>query len=84
MEPIVVGALYQHYKGNYYYVRALGTYESCQTPVVIYQAIDDQRIWVRPLAEFQEYVNIDGSNQPRFAKVAVDIPSTSQKISHII
>lgn len=59
--------LYQHYKGNYYNIlgicRHSETFEEC----VVYQSLyGDYGLWVRPLKLFQETIEHNGQNIPRF------------------
>jgi hypothetical protein len=59
--------IYKYYKGNEYKVIALGRIEETLESAVVYQALaGDQDIWVRTQKNFQETVEIDGSQQPRF------------------
>lgn len=67
---MITPGLYRHYKGNEYRVLHLGTREDDLTPVVIYQAQnDDGRIWVRPVTSFNEMVDVNGVETPRFARI---------------
>ena len=62
--------LYRHYKGMLYDV--VGTVRHSETlePMTLYRALyEEQGLWVRPAAMFNEEVVIDGVRQPRFAKV---------------
>lgn len=51
-----VGELWQHYRGGTYAVLHLANQDATDTeqfpPTVVYQAIDDERIWSRPTSEF--------------------------------
>lgn len=65
--------LYRHFRGGYYIVHSVATVESTGEQVVIYQSLQDGRVWTRPLSEFQEPVP-DGKENPtgqnlRFEKV---------------
>lgn len=58
---------YQHYKGNFYEVIALGKLEETQEEVVIYRALyGDNSVWVRKKNVFLENVKIDEKEVPRF------------------
>jgi hypothetical protein len=49
------GDLHVHKKtGNIYRVLHVGQMESTQHEMVVYQSTEDQRIWIRPLPEFNE------------------------------
>ncbi len=70
MEEIKKG-IYEHYKGNLYEVLDTGIHTEAREPVVIYKALykgdfKEGQLWVRPLAMFQETVNVDGKEIPRF------------------
>ena len=59
---------YQHYKGNYYLVANVARHSETMEELVVYQQLyGDNGWWVRPLAMFQETVEIDGVVKPRFA-----------------
>lgn len=65
--------IYRHFKGGYYVVQSLATIESTGEEVVIYQSLQDGRVWVRPLSVFHELVPADKENPTgqkyRFEKV---------------
>ena len=65
--------IYRHFKGGYYIVQSLASIESTGEEVVIYQSLQDGRVWVRPVSSFQELVP-EGKENPtgqkyRFEKV---------------
>ncbi len=70
--PSLPLGIYRHYKGNLYRVTALGHHSETEDPLVIYQGLYDSAEfgnrpwWVRPLASFQESVEVNGHLQPRF------------------
>ncbi len=58
---------YKHYKGGEYVVLAVGRMEENHTEeVVVYQSIDKQYTWVRPVTSFVEIVNTPDYTGPRF------------------
>ena len=62
--------LYRHYKGNLYEVLDTVRHSETLEPMTLYRALHgDHGLWVRPAAMFSEVVEIEGINQPRFAKV---------------
>lgn len=65
--------LYRHFKGGYYIVHSVATVESTGEQVVIYQSLQDGRVWTRPLSVFQEPVPENKENPTgqklRFEKV---------------
>lgn len=59
--------VYVHYKGNRYQVIGVAKHTETMEDMVVYKSLDDEaKIWVRPLAMFQEKVVIDDVDQPRF------------------
>lgn len=71
MNDSIKKGLYEHYKGNRYEVVDLGFHTEMREPVVIYKALykgdfPEGTLWVRPLAMFQESVEVDGKQIPRF------------------
>lgn len=63
---------YQHYRGNFYEVIALGRFEETEEEVVIYRALYDSAefgknaVWVRKKNVFLENVSINGKQVSRF------------------
>lgn len=63
---------YQHYKGNFYQVEGIATHSETEEKMVIYRPLyGEGELWVRPLSMFNEQVNVQGKNQPRFAYVGL-------------
>ena len=64
--------LYRHFKGNYYQVIDVVRHSENLEPMVLYRALyedkefGDKKLWVRPLAMFQEVIERDGKQQARF------------------
>ena len=53
VQEIVVGGLYRHFKGMYYYVLDVATHSETSEQFVVYQKLYDQRdLYVRPLDMF--------------------------------
>lgn len=69
-EPqLKIGHRYRHYKGKDYLVLYLARHSETEEEMVVYQALYGERgIWVRPLAMFLEYVEVDGQRVRRFAE----------------
>ncbi len=66
-QQVQVGKIYKHYKGEEYVVLAVGRMEASHTEeVVVYQSIDKQCTWVRPVASFTEMVTTPEYTGPRF------------------
>lgn len=66
-QSIVIGGLYEHYKGLPYKVITIARHSETLEEVVVYQALYGERgIWVRPLSMFAENIVVRGQSQPRF------------------
>lgn len=77
-KSIVVGSLYEHYKGLRYKILGVARHSETLEELIIYQALyREGDIWVRPLNMFLENVTIDGKSQPRFIKCALQANENS-------
>lgn len=66
MEEIRLG-VYKHYKGNEYRVLAIASHSETLEKMVVYQALyGDYGIWVRPISMWNEIVDVNGVETPRF------------------
>jgi hypothetical protein len=66
-KSIVVGSLYEHYKGHRYKILGIAHHSETLEELIVYQALyGEGDIWARPLAMFLENVVINGQSQPRF------------------
>ena len=62
--------IYKHFKGNLYQVIEVATHCETREPLVVYRTLyGDYSMWVRPLTMFQETVEVDGQQVPRFSFV---------------
>jgi hypothetical protein len=60
---------YRDYKGNHYEVIGVATHTETHEPMVVYRALyGEGALWVRPLAVFEEDVDVDGKAVPRFVR----------------
>jgi len=58
---------YKHYKGNQYEVIGVAKMSGSLEDIVVYRALyGENELWVRPLSEFTDEVEIDGIKMPRF------------------
>ena len=72
LPPLIVTppGLYRHYKGNLYEVVDTVRHSETLEPLTLYRALYGERgLWMRPAAMFMEEVEVNGIQQPRFAKV---------------
>ena len=67
MEEIKLGR-YRHFKGNEYEVLYLAKHSETLEEMVVYRALYGERgVWVRPARMWNEQVERDGVNKPRFS-----------------
>ncbi len=66
-QSIIVGSLYEHYKGLHYKIIGIARHSETLEELVVYQALyGEGGIWVRPVTMFLETIEINGQPQPRF------------------
>ncbi len=66
---LVLGGLYEHYKGNKYRVLSLVKHSETLETLVCYECLYENpegKLWVRPLEMFCETVVAQGKAVPRF------------------
>jgi hypothetical protein len=66
---LVLGGIYQHYKGKNYIVKELVKHSETLEWMVVYECLYENpegKLWVRPMSMFLENVTIDGKETPRF------------------
>lgn len=62
--------LYQHFKGNQYWVYGTAEHSETGETMVIYRALyGEGKVYARPLAMFTETVDQEGYHGPRFTFV---------------
>lgn len=76
---IVIGGIYEHYKGHRYVVLAVGRHsEREEERMVVYEGLYDSEefgnhpVWVRPYELFVDTVEVDGEVRPRFQYVGME------------
>jgi len=70
----ILSGVYQHYKGKKYLVLGVAKHSETKEDLVVYVCLYDNdmaSLWARPIAMFQEEVEIDGKLIPRFRKLRV-------------
>jgi hypothetical protein len=68
---MVMPGRYRHYKGQEYEVLGVARHSETEEEFVVYRALyGDFGLWVRPLAMFEELVDIDGRLIPRFCRLS--------------
>ena len=67
--------VYQHYKGQQYWVEQVVRHSETEEALVIYQCLyGDYSWWARPLAMFTESVQVQERQVPRFSWVTKNKP----------
>ncbi len=67
MSNAVRPGLYRHFKGNQYRVLYVAKHSETLEEMVVYQALyGDMDIWVRPAVMWNEMVEFQGQQVPRF------------------
>ena len=62
---------YRHYKGHEYEVIGVARHSETLEPLVVYRPLyNPSGLWVRPHAMFFEEVEVDGTQRPRFQRIA--------------
>ena len=59
MEKVLIGKVYRHFKGNYYFVRDVALDSETKERMVVYSPLydrEDSMIWVRPEKMFLEII----------------------------
>lgn len=72
-QRLKVGMRLRHYKGGVYRVHSFATHSETRDAMVIYRTASsaewDGRMWVRPRYMFDEMVEYEGEQVPRFVEV---------------
>lgn len=59
--------IYRHYKGGEYHLLEIATHSETEELMAVYRPMyGEGALWVRPLAMWQEEVEVDGKALPRF------------------
>lgn len=72
VNDLVIGGLYQHYKGQKYIVKDVARHSETLELVVVYECQYDNpkgKLWVRPLEMFLESVEVEGQMVRRFKSI---------------
>lgn len=61
---------YKHYKGNEYEVIGTAKHSETEEDLVVYFSVKNPgQLWVRPLAMFNEEIELNGDKIQRFKKI---------------
>ena len=62
--------IYRHFRGRRYEVLSLARHSETLEEMVVYRALyGEGELWVRPLAMFEETVEVDGRRVARFERI---------------
>ena len=62
--------IYRHFRGRRYEVLGLARHSETLEDMVVYRALyGEGELWVRPLAMFEETVEVDGLRVARFERI---------------
>lgn len=64
-----IGKLYRHYKGTVYQVLAVGLHTETLEELVVYKAIGEDQVWIRPLKMWIETIKVENKLIPRFTLI---------------
>lgn len=67
---MVLKGKYRHFKGGEYEVLDIAKHSETGEEMVVYRALyGENQVWVRPISMWNEMVNKDGVETPRFIKI---------------
>jgi len=58
--------IYKHFRGNLYRVLDIARHSETEEEHVVYRAMKDDSLWIRPLSMFDEVIERDGKTVKRF------------------
>ena len=58
-DEIIIGGIYQHYKGGLYEVLNIATHTELNKRLVIYKNINCDKIWARPIEMFTSNIELN-------------------------
>lgn len=79
IDPKRIAGVYRHYKGNLYRVLCVAKHSETLEDMVVYQdAIDEAKVWARPLSMWSEEVDVGGKKLPRFQLLATGVDTRDE------
>ena len=61
MQEIIIGRTYRHFKGNMYKVVGIAKHSETLEEMVVYEALYNNTLWVRPISMWNEVVDDKGT-----------------------
>lgn len=74
-------SIWQHYKGDYYYIEGLVVKESTEEIEVCYSKVGGKIAWTRPLSEWNETMKIGNIGTKRFVKIEDSSINSNMRIN---
>ncbi len=73
MHANIKAGRYRHYKGGEYHVIDTAIHSETEEIVVVYRPLyGEKKLWVRPLENFLDKVNIEGETIDRFTLIEAE------------
>lgn len=70
--------IYKHYKGNLYELIAIANHSETLEKMVVYKALyGESEYWVRPISMWEETVEVNGEQVPRFKYVEEQVDGSN-------
>lgn len=66
----ITTGIYKHFKGGKYEVLTLATHHETKEQVVVYQSLEDGKVYIREAAMFSELVEKEGQKIPRYERIS--------------
>ena len=61
MQEIIIGGTYRHFKGNMYKVVGIAKHSETLEEMIVYEALYNNSLWVRPISMWNEVVDDKGT-----------------------
>ncbi len=68
-----IGEIYRHFKGRMYAIVQIARHSETLELYVVYESLDGNHTWIRPLNMFCEHIEKDGKKIQRFTRVQANL-----------
>jgi len=81
MEKVKVGAIYRHFKGQFYIIKGFANHTETNERLVLYKNLDstDHNVWARPIEIFTDNIDREDYKGPRFLFQTMSLMSKDYK-----
>jgi len=81
MEKVKVGAIYRHFKGQFYVIRGFAYHSETLEQLVLYQELKEKHsdVWARPIKMFVDHIDREDYKGPRFLFQIMSLMSEDYK-----